>query len=312
MGKIAFIFPGQGSQFIGMGKEINDNFDIAKKIYSEFDRVLNRDLSKICFEGPEEVLKQTQNTQPCILATSIALLELLKSKSTIMPDFVAGHSLGEYAALYASGVLNLEDTIKLIGKRGELMGHATSGSMSAILGMAEEKLLSVLEQASSSGVVSVANYNTPDQIVITGEVEAVGKANELLSQAGAKRVVPLAVSGAFHSSLMKEASENYEQFVAQAEVNDAQIPVITNVDAKVTINSNEFKSKMVEQIYSSVYWSQTINYMIEQGVNIFVEIGPGKVLSGLNKKLAKDAKTYNVSDEASLNALLESLNTVNV
>jgi [acyl-carrier-protein] S-malonyltransferase len=310
MGKVAFIFPGQGSQFAGMGKDLYDSSVMAKTIYDNFDRILERKISQISFEGPEDDLKQTVNTQPAILAASIAAYEILMEKLNIKPDYVAGHSLGEYGAMYASGVLNLNDTITLIGKRAELMGQAQSGSMSAVLGLDLEKLTEALSQASAEGVVTVANYNTPDQIVITGEENAVAKANLLCSEAGAKRVIPLAVSGAFHSPLMKPASEQYSEFVNQANIKDAKIPVITNVDAKETTIASDFKTKMVEQIYSSVYWAQTINYLLDQGVNTFVEIGPGKVLAGMNKKMAKTAQTYNVFDLASVNDVIEALNSL--
>lgn len=312
MSKIAFIFPGQGSQSIGMGKNLFESCDIARNVYEEFNKVLDRSISDICFEGPEDSLKQTQNTQPCILATSIAALDVFREKSGIKPAFVAGHSLGEYAALYASGVLNLEDTIKLIGKRGELMGQASDGTMAAILGLDEQKINELVKEAQAEGIVSVANYNTPEQIVITGEVSAVEKASELCSEAGAKRVVPLSVSGAFHSPLMKKASDDYKEFVDSVKIDNASIPVVTNVDAIETTEAKDFEEKMVDQIYSSVFWTQTINKMIEQGVDTFIEIGPGKVLMGMNRKISREVKTYNVFDMASLEKVIDTLNAANV
>lgn len=300
MVKVAFIFPGQGSQSIGMGKDLYENFEEAKKVFDQADKILGNSISKICFEGPEEELKQTINTQPAILTTSIAALEVLKSKLSIEPTFLAGHSLGEYAALYESGVLTLENSLKLIQKRAELMNETKGGSMAAVLSCPTEKFEACLNEAFSEGYVSVANYNSPDQIVITGEDAAVKKASELLSAAGAKRVIPLAVSGAFHSELMKDASEEFAKYLQEFELNDAQIPVITNVDAQITTKSEDFKSKMPKQIRSSVYWTQTIQKMIENGVDTFIEIGPGKVLAGLNKKINAEIKTYNVYDKNSL------------
>lgn len=308
MVKLAYIFPGQGSQSIGMGKDLYENFEEAKKVFDQADKTLGKSITKICFEGPEEDLKQTINTQPAILTTSIAALEVLKSKLKLKPDFVAGHSLGEYGALYESGVLTLENTLKLIQKRAALMNETKGGSMAAVLGLDEEKVLECLKEASATGYVSVANYNCPGQIVITGEESGIAKATEILSAAGAKRVLPLAVSGAFHSELMKGASQEFEKYLQDFELNDAQIPVITNVDAEITTNAADFKSKMPQQIHSSVYWTQTIQKMIENGVDTFVEIGPGKVLAGLNKKINAEIKTYNVFDKASLESCLEAIN----
>lgn len=312
MKKLAFIFPGQGSQSVGMGKDLYDNFEAAKNVFNKADEILGRNISTICFEGPEEDLKQTINTQPAILTTSIAALEALKSKLNVKPSYLAGHSLGEYGALYCSGALSLENTLKLINKRAESMNDAKGGTMAAVLGLDEEKVLECLNEANNVAYVAVANYNCPGQIVITGKEEGVAKATELLSAAGAKRVIPLAVSGAFHSELMKDASEKFAAFADGIEVNDAIIPLITNVDAEITTKSVDFKTKMPQQIYSSVYWTQTINKMIENGVDTFIEIGPGKVLAGLNKKINAEVTTYNVYDKTSLEVCINELNLQSV
>lgn len=307
MGKVGFVFPGQGSQSIGMGKDLYESSQAARNIFERFNEVLGRDITKICFEGPEEALKQTINTQPAILAVSIAAYEALIEKTGFKPNYVAGHSLGEYGALYASGVLNLDNTIKLIAKRAEVMSEAKSGAMSAILGIEDDKLEQAVKESSAFGIVAVANYNTPDQTVITGETAAIEKANELCSQYGAKRVIPLAVSGAFHSPLMKEPADKFAEYLAQFDLNDAKMPVITNVDSKETIDKLEIKEKMVKQIYSSVMWKQTVAYMVSQGVETLVEIGPGKVLSGMNRKIGKDLVSLNILDAESLSKVVETL-----
>lgn len=309
MSKIAFVFPGQGSQYVGMGKDFYESFDKAKEIFNEFDSVLGNSLSTTCFEGPEEDLKKTINTQPAILAASIVALELFKQKSNVTPAYTAGHSLGEYAALYASDVLSLQAVIKTVQNRAESMESVTTeGAMSAILGLNEEKISELIKKSSEFGYIDVANYNTPEQTVITGEKAAVEKANEIASELGAKRVVPLAVSGAFHSQLMKPAADKFSSFVSSAAISDASVPVVTNVDAKPTTDSADFSQKMVDQIHSSVYWTQSINFMLEQGVDTFIEFGPGKVLSGMIKKISRQVKTYNVSDIASLESTLSALN----
>lgn len=305
--KVAFLFPGQGSQAVGMGKDLYETSESAKQVFDTADEVLGKSITTMCFEGPEEALKQTVNTQPSIVTMSIAALEALKDKCEVIPSYVAGHSLGEYCAMYASGVMSLENTLKAIQKRADLMGSAKGGAMSAVLNASEEALKEALKDASEVGYVDVANYNSPAQVVITGDEAAVAKAGELLLAKGARRVVPLPVSGAFHSKFMEPAGKEFEKFVSGLEINDASVPVITNVDAEPATSSIDFREKMPKQIYSSVHWTQTIQKMAADGVEIFVEIGPGKVLAGLNKKIAPEAKVFNIFDKASLDATVEAL-----
>lgn len=305
--KIAFLFPGQGAQSVGMGKDLYENFAAAKSVYDTADSTLGKSISTICFEGPEEDLKQTVNTQPSIVTTSIAALEALKSELNITPDFVAGHSLGEYCAMYTAGVMSLETTLKAIQKRADLMGATKGGSMAAVLNATDEQLKAGLEEGSKVGYVDVANYNSPVQVVITGDSDAVKAASDYLLANGVRRVVPLAVSGAFHSKYMENAGNEFASFVSELELNDAKMPVITNVDAAKTLKADDFKSKMPKQISSSVHWTQTIQKMVEEGVDTFVEIGPGKVLAGLNKKIAPETTVYNVFDKASLDTTVAAL-----
>lgn len=305
--KIAFLFPGQGSQAVGMGKDLYDNFESAKNVFDTADKVLSKNISTMCFEGPEDSLKQTINTQPSIVTMSIAAMEALKSELDITPSYTAGHSLGEYCAMYTSGVMSLENTLKAIQKRADLMSATKGGSMAAVLNASEEQLKAGLEEGSKVGYVDVANYNSPAQVVITGAEDAVKAASDYMVANGVRRVVPLAVSGAFHSKFMENAGKEFAEFVSNLDLNNASIPVITNVDAEITTNSEDFRVKMPKQIYSSVHWTQTIEKMIAEGVDTFIEIGPGKVLAGLNRKISSDITTYNIFDKASLDATVSTL-----
>ncbi|SFS80064.1 ACP S-malonyltransferase [Paenibacillus sp. BC26] len=305
MGKIAFVFPGQGAQAVGMGKDVYEAFDASKAIIDAADDALGFKLSEIIFNGPEEQLKQTANTQPALLAVSIALLEALKD-SGLKPDFVAGHSLGEYSALVAAGALSYQDAVRTVRARGEFMEQAVpsgQGAMAAVLGAEREALAALCAAVSSEvGAVELANVNCPGQIVVSGTAAGVQGVVERGKEAGAKRVIPLEVSGPFHSSLMKPAAERLEGVLAALSISDASVPVIANVTAQPATNADEIRKLLAEQVYSPVLWEDSVRYLIEQGVDTFVEIGSGSVLAGLIKKIDKTVNIISINSLDSLKA----------
>ncbi|MGG1679725.1 ACP S-malonyltransferase [Neobacillus sp. NRS-1170] len=310
MSKIAFVFPGQGSQVVGMGQKLANEHPEVMDYFKKADERLQSSLSSLIFEGPQEELTKTTNAQPALLTTSIALLNFFQ-KSGIQADFVAGHSLGEYTALVAAGALTFEEGVYAVRKRGEYMEKAVpngEGTMAAVLGLDRDKLAEVTKAVDESGFpVSLANLNCPGQIVISGSSKGVELAGEKAKEAGAKRVIPLEVSGPFHSSLMKSASSELRAVLDSLNMKNALIPVVANVSANVMSDSAEIKEKLIEQLYSPVLWEDSVEKMIELGVDTFIEIGPGKVLSGLIKKINRSVKTYSVSDEETCQSVVEAL-----
>ncbi|WP_336183041.1 ACP S-malonyltransferase [Bacillus sp. 205(2023)] len=314
MSKIAFLFPGQGSQFIGMGKELYEQVPDAKRLFDEADETLETKLSSLIFEGDAKELTLTYNAQPALLTTSIAVLEKFK-ESGITPDFTAGHSLGEYSALVAAGAMSFKDAVYTVRKRGEFMNEAVpagEGAMAAILGMDADVLKQVTDKVTEDGhLVQLANLNCPGQIVISGTAKGVELASEQAKENGAKRAIPLDVSGPFHSELMKPAADKLKEVLDSCELKDADVPVISNVSADVMTDKADIKEKLIEQLYSPVRFEETVNKLIAEGVTTFIEIGPGKVLSGLVKKVNRRLKTIAVSDPETIELAIQTLKEEN-
>ncbi len=303
---IAFVFPGQGAQFAGMGKDLADNFPAARRIFEEANDALGFDIASLCFNGPEEDLKLTTNTQPTILTVSIAALRVVQQETGLQPTYAAGHSLGEFSALVCAETLAFTDAVRLVRQRGAFMQEAVPvgvGSMAAVMGLEDGLLADICAQAAQGEVVSPANFNSPGQVVIAGHATAVNRAIELIKAAGAKRALPLPVSAPFHCALMQPAGERLAEILAEIPLAPMKIPVVTNVEALPNQDSGKVKDLLVQQVSAPVRWDESVAKMSELGVDRFVELGPGKVLSGLIKRIAKGADVGNVEDLASLKKL---------
>ena len=304
----AFIFPGQGSQYLGMGKELADNFRVARDVFQEADDILGWRLSRLCFEGPEDDLKLTANTQPAILASSIAVLRVLQAETGINADYLAGHSLGEYSALVAAGAICFSDALQIVHLRGKYMQEAVpvgTGAMAAILGVEPEVVHEICSEAAQGEIVVPANFNSPGQIVIAGHANAVQRAIETAKSRGYRKAMLLPVSVPSHCSLMAPAGERLSDTLRGIDVLPLQAPVVTNVEAKPNSDSQRVKMLLVEQLSSPVLWDASVREMASRGVSRFLEIGPGKVLSGLVKRIDKDVRTGNVEDVAGIKAIVQ-------
>lgn len=302
----AFVFPGQGSQYAGMGKELAANFRCAADVFAEADEALGFSLSRLCFEGPEDDLKLTANTQPAILTTSIAALRALKEETGLQPVCVAGHSLGEYSALVAAGAISFADAVRTVRARGTFMQEAVpvgTGAMAAMLGIEPQELAAICEEAAQGDVVSPANFNSPGQVVIAGSSAAVARAIEIAKAKGYRKAMLLPVSAPFHCALMKPAADRLAEVLAQVAVSPMEVPVITNVEAAANSDESRVRELLVTQVCSPVRWDESMGAMVTMGVERIVEVGPGKVLAGLMKRIAKDVATAGVEDCSGIAAL---------
>ena len=303
---IAYIFPGQGSQYAGMGRELAENFPAARGVFAEADEALGFALSRLCFDGPAEELQLTENTQPAILATSVAALRVLEGEGFPAPSYVAGHSLGEYSALVAAGALKLADAVRTVRARGRYMQEAVPvgvGAMAAIIGSDERAVAEACAEAARGEVCGPANLNSPKQIVIAGHAGAVERAVEILKSRGARKAVRLNVSAPFHSALMMPAQERLAADLARLDFAELGVPLVTNADARIVRTGAEARASLVRQVSAPVRWSESVRLLAEdEGVDTFVEVGPGKVLSGLLRQIAPGARAANVEDAASLAA----------
>ena len=310
MTRWAFVFPGQGAQTVGMGKSFVENSPAAKAVFEEASDALSMDMEKMCFEGPEETLRLTENTQPAILTVSIAAYRVFSEEVGLTPSYLAGHSLGEYAALVAAGVFAFRDAVYAVKQRGKFMQEAVPvgvGAMAAVLGLPSDKVTEICEKAAEGDVVDPANFNSPGQVVISGHKDAVERAGALAKEAGAKKVIPLSVSAPFHSALMKEAGERLKDVLEGFEIGKMTTPVIANVTAKPYESEDEVIPMLVKQVSSPVYWEQTMETMRGLGVDRVVELGPGKVLSGLFKRFDKSFAPVSIQTYEDIVKFKESL-----
>lgn len=306
---IAFIFPGQGAQYLGMGKELADNFPEAMEVFDKANEILDMDIKNLCFKGPIEQLNITENTQPAILTTSLAFATILK-KRKIMPTMTAGLSLGEYASLSIANSISLEDVLPLVKRRGKFMQEAVPigvGTMAAIMGLGKVEIKEICKRSSQYGIVEAANYNCPGQTVIAGEVNAVKKACEIAKKMGAKRTTILPVSAPFHSSLLSPAGRKLKEEIKKYKFSNTNIPIVSNVNASIVQDAYIIKRNLIKQVSSSVLWEESMNKMIDEGINIFIEIGPGKALTSFAKKISKDITCLRVEDLKTINETFNKL-----